>query len=34
MDEKKLLEEYIRLFGDEPPFTPIHIIKLFEDFSE
>ena len=34
MDEKKLLEDYIKLFGDEPPFPPVHIIKLFENFSE
>ena len=34
MDEKKLLEEYISFFGDEPPFHPVHIIKLFEDSSE
>ena len=27
MDEKKLLEEYISFFGDEPPIPPIHIMK-------
>jgi len=33
MDEKKLLEEYIRLFGDEPPFPPVHIMKSLVDMK-
>ena len=27
MIDKKLLEEYINYFGDEPPFPPEHIMK-------
>ena len=34
MDEKKLLEEYIRLFGDEPPFPPVHIMKSLIDMKK
>ena len=34
MDEKKLHEEYIRLFGDEPPFPPVHIMKTLVDMKK
>ncbi len=27
MDEEKLLKEYIKLFGDQPPLPPVHIMK-------
>ena len=33
MDEKKLLEEYILLFGDEPPLPPVHIMKTLVDMK-
>ena len=34
MDEKKLLEDYIKLFGDEPPFPPVHIMKTLVDMKK
>ena len=33
MNEKKLLDEYILLFGDEPPFPPLHIMKTLVDMK-
>jgi len=33
MDEKKLLEEYIKLFGDEPPFPPVHIMETLVEMK-
>jgi len=33
LDEKKLLEEYIRLFGDEPPFPPVHIMETLVEMK-
>ena len=28
-DDKDLFERYLKLFGDEPPFPPEHIMKLW-----
>ena len=33
MNEKKLLDEYILLFGDEPPLPPLHIMKTLVDIK-
>ena len=34
MDDKKLLEEYIKLFGDQPPLPPIHIMKTLVEMKK
>ena len=34
MDDEKLLEEYIKLFGDQPPLPPIHIMKTLVDMKK
>ena len=33
MTDKKLLQEYIKYFGDEPPFPPEHIMKTLVDMK-
>tara|TARA_Y100001980_G_C14554466_1_gene341211 strand:- start:3936 stop:4664 length:729 start_codon:yes stop_codon:yes gene_type:complete len=34
MDDEKLLKEYIKLFGDQPPFPPIHIMKTLVEMKK
>ena len=33
MTDKKLLEDYINYFGDEPPFPPEHIMKTLVEMK-
>ena len=33
MTGKKLFEQYIKYFGDEPPFPPEHIMKTLVDMK-
>ena len=33
MVDKNLLNEYIKYFGDEPPFPPEHIMKTLVDMK-
>ena len=34
MDDKKLLSEYIKYFGDQPPFPPVQIMETLVEMKK